>query len=175
MATAHELGEAGRSCFSRVFAWDDQLGVLLLPWGRSRNEGGGETAAAVVWLALAAALVAAVVYVPEVCARVAPARPDWLPVSARNDAPAAVAGAGGHPWEFNYGAFAAQAAVLYLGVCGATAWYACRSRARATTTTRRHQVRRGLPRAPPPPPDEDDDTKTWPAHTGGVYTHPRTV
>ncbi|WP_448317306.1 hypothetical protein [Streptomyces sp. CO7] len=168
----------GRTWAAALIAQLPLLGVFLLPWGRSRYEGGGETAAAVVWLALAAGLVAAVVYVPEVCARAAPAGPDWLPGRARHavarlrrddrraylrafgelvvlyagaqalgglvtvlhpyvrDAPAAVAGAGGHPWEFDYGAFAVQAVALYFGVCGATAWYACRLRAQVIA---RHQ------------------------------------
>ncbi|MGW0929273.1 hypothetical protein [Streptomyces sp. NPDC002644] len=59
------------------------LAVLLLPWGRSRFEGGGEALTGVVATAQAVLVVAAVVYVPEVSARVAPAAPAWLPGTAR--------------------------------------------------------------------------------------------
>jgi hypothetical protein len=31
-------------------------------------------------------------------------------------------------WEFHYGNFAAQGVVIYLTVCAATSWYACRLR-----------------------------------------------
>ncbi|NYV76898.1 hypothetical protein, partial [Streptomyces sp. UH6] len=150
------------------------LGVLLLPWGRSRYAGGGEALMGLVTLALTAAVVTAVVYAPALSARVAPASPDWLPGRARRsvarfrrgdrrahllilgelvvlyvtaqclgglagvvrpyvrDNPAPVVEAGGHPWDFHYGNFAVQAVVLYLGICFATTWYACRLRDRVT-------------------------------------------
>lgn len=162
----------GRTWAAALVAQLPLLGVLLLPWGRSRYEGGGEAAASAVRAAPAVASATAVVYAPEVCARAAPARPEWLPGRARQavarlrrrdrgahlmllgelvllyavaqglgglvtvfhpsvrDAPAAVVEAGGHPWEFDYAAFALQAVVL--GVCGAVAWYACRLRTRVS-------------------------------------------
>ncbi|MEU2075492.1 hypothetical protein [Streptomyces sp. NPDC013489] len=144
------------------------LAVLLAPQGRSRVS--SESTAGLLNALLVGLVIAAVVLVPAVCARVAPAGPRWQPENAlagvraliRTDRrawlrrlgeltalyiaaqflgglvaqflpyiwenPRYGTEPGAAQWEFHYVNFALQGVAIYVAVCAATAWYACRLR-----------------------------------------------
>ncbi|MER7910079.1 MULTISPECIES: hypothetical protein [unclassified Streptomyces] len=144
------------------------LALLLTPQIRSRV--GSETTMAISVVVLLGLVVAAVVFAPEVSARVAPAGARWRFGGARAQVRAlirrdrrayawrlgefvvlyiAAQGLGGviawkmphiwsNPdfgsdpaagrWEFHYPNFAVQAVAIYLVICLASSWYACRLR-----------------------------------------------
>ncbi|WP_327412066.1 hypothetical protein [Streptomyces sp. NBC_01233] len=136
------------------------LAVLLAPQGRSRV--GSESTAGLLNALLVGLVIAAVVLVPAVCARVAPAGPRWQPGNAlagvraliRTDRrawlwrlgeltalyiaaqflpyiwenPRYGTEPGAAQWEFHHVNFALQGVVIYVAVCAATTWYACRLR-----------------------------------------------
>ncbi|MER5416627.1 hypothetical protein [Streptomyces virginiae] len=144
------------------------LAVLLAPQGRSRVS--SESTAGLLNALLVGLVIAAVILVPAVCARVAPAGPRWQPGNAlagvraliRTDRrawllrlgeltalyiaaqllggliaqflpyiwenPLYGTEPGAAQWEFHYVNFALQGVVIYVAVCAATAWYACRLR-----------------------------------------------
>ncbi|GGY80351.1 hypothetical protein CP967_09185 [Streptomyces nitrosporeus] len=151
------------------------LALLLTPQIRSRV--GSEATMAVSAVALLGLVVAAVVFAPEVSARVAPAGARWRFGGARAQVRAlirrdrrayawclgefvvlyiAAQGLGGvigwmmppiwsnadfgsdpaaGRWEFHYPNFAVQAVTIYVVICLAGSWYACRLRQLALSGT----------------------------------------
>ncbi len=162
------VAQFGRVYLAALITHLPILTVLLAPQGRSRVS--SESTAGLLNALLVGLVIAAVVLVPAVCARVAPAGPRWQPGNAlagvraliRTDRRAwlrrlgeltalyvtaqllggLVAQAfpyiwenprygtepGAAQWEFHYVNFALQGVVIYVAVCAATAWYACRLR-----------------------------------------------